>query len=83
MCQRTRSVKTPFCEVYVARGFCRLKPLETRPNVRLTIITITFLGWFTISRLMEEVLKLCNYAAILGVINFQPTNTTTTTASAS
>ena len=44
---------------------------------------ITFLSWFTISRLMEEVLKLCNYAAILGVINFQPTNTTTTTASAS
>ena len=32
-------MKTPFCEVYVARGFCRLKPLETRPNVCLTIIT--------------------------------------------
>ena len=37
-------MKTPFCEVYVARGFCRLKPLETRPNVCLTIITLVFIN---------------------------------------
>ena len=46
-------MKTPFCEVYVARGFCRLKPLETRPNVCLTIITASMI-YFSIINLFSK-----------------------------
>ena len=49
-------MKTPFCEVYVARGFCRLKPLETRPNVCLTIITVV-----TLDELGRDVVLVSSY----------------------
>ena len=53
-------MKTPFCEVYVARGFCRLKPLETRPNVCLTIITNPAFALY--------LLATCYFVVVCGVL---------------